>query len=176
MSGIEDDPIVVGIVSDTHGPLDEATLRALAGSAHIIHAGDIVDPDALEQLSKVAPTTAVRGNMDNAPPLDRLPTTAVVGVGDARIYVLHNRFDLDLDPAAAGFAAVVFGHTHKPLAEWREGVLYLNPGSPRQPRGGSQPSAARLIVTGDRIDVELVALGPTRFRKSEADRPRPARP
>jgi putative phosphoesterase len=119
----------VGVISDTHGLLRAEALSALRGSELIIHAGDIGGPKVVDELARLAPLSAIRGNIDIAPWAENLPGTEVVEVGGISIYVLHNVKDLDLNPRAAGFAAVISGHTHKPSIETRDGVLYFNPGS-----------------------------------------------
>jgi putative phosphoesterase len=149
---------VIGVISDTHGLLRPEALTALHGSDLIIHAGDVGDAQILEQLRTVAPTFAVRGNVDTSPWAQALPSTEVVEVGDLRLYVLHNLSELDLDPVAAGFAAVIFGHTHRPQAQMRKDVLYLNPGS-AGPRRFTLPIAvARLEVNGKRIAHQIIEL------------------
>ena len=120
---------LIGVISDTHGLLRPEAIDALAGVELIIHAGDIGNPQILEALAQIAPVHAVRGNTDRADWAADLPHTRVVEVGGLLIYVLHELFTLDLDPAAAGFAAVIFGHSHSPHMERKNGVLYLNPGS-----------------------------------------------
>src|SRR5205807_7810080 len=102
---------------------------ALKGSDFIIHAGDIDEPVILETLSALAPVTAVRGNVDHGAWAKKLPTSAVLEVGGVSIYVIHNLQELDLKPEAAGFAAVIYGHTHVPKSEIKNGVLFFNPGS-----------------------------------------------
>ncbi|MEW6267901.1 MAG: metallophosphoesterase family protein, partial [Thermodesulfobacteriota bacterium] len=119
----------VGVISDTHGLVRPGALVALDGVARIVHAGDVGKPDVLDTLARIAPVTAVRGNNDRGPWAAGLPERAVLELGAARVLVLHDRHELDLDPRAAGFAAVVSGHSHKPAIEERDGVLYLNPGS-----------------------------------------------
>jgi uncharacterized protein len=141
----------VGLISDTHGVLRPEALRALRGSQYIVHAGDIGDPGVLEQLSRIAPVTAVRGNNDIGPWARKLPDTAVLEAGRVRIYVLHDLKTLDLDPAAEGFHVVVAGHSHKPGEERRGGVLYVNPGS-------AGPRRFRLPVSVGKL--ELHAAGP----------------
>src|SRR5919109_521848 len=120
--------MLIGILSDTHGLMRPQVLDALSGSHLIIHAGDVGAPDVLERLRVIAPVFVVRGNVDTAPWAARLPDTQIVPVGTHKFYVLHNIFDLAIDPTEAGIAAVVFGHSHKPSIETRNGVLYLNPG------------------------------------------------
>ena len=136
----------VGLISDTHGLLREEALRALAGSALIIHAGDVGKPEILEALQSVAPVVAVRGNVDTEAWASALPMTAVAEAGPAMIYVLHDVHQLDLDPVAAGFHIVVSGHSHKPCRTERNGVLYINPGS-------AGPRRFQLPVTVARVDV-----------------------
>jgi len=149
---------VIGVISDTHGLLRPEAVAALHDSDLIIHAGDVGDPQILERLRAIAPTFAVRGNVDTSAWADVLPPTEVVEVGGLQIYVLHNLSDLDLNPKAAGFAAVITGHTHRPHAETRDDVLYLNPGS-AGPRRFTLPIAvARLEVSGSRISHEIIEL------------------
>ena len=136
----------VGLISDTHGLLREAALKALAGSDLIIHAGDIGKLEVLDALRALAPVVAVRGNIDTEPWASALPTTAVAQAGSIGIYVLHNLQEVDLDPAAARFRVVVSGHSHKPSRTERGGVLYVNPGS-------AGPRRFRLPVTVARLDL-----------------------
>jgi uncharacterized protein len=119
----------IGVVSDTHGLLRLEVAPALAGVEHILHLGDVGDIAILDALRKIAPVTAIRGNIDRTGPCSRLPETEVVLLGGRYFYLLHDLSELHLDPAAAKFAAVLSGHTHKPRKEWRKGVLYFNPGS-----------------------------------------------
>jgi putative phosphoesterase len=148
----------VGVISDTHGLLRPEAGAALHASDLIIHAGDVGDAQILDRLRAIAPTFAVRGNVDTSAWAQTLPLTEVVDVGHLHIYVLHNLADLDLDPKAAGFAAVISGHTHRPHAEVRDDVLYLNPGS-AGPRRFSLPIAvARLEVAGTHISHRIVEL------------------
>jgi len=119
----------IGLISDTHGLLRKEAVEALRGSELIVHAGDVGKPEILEELRKIAPVVAVRGNVDTADWAQDLPETAVAEAGAVLIYVLHDVNALDLDPAAAGFHIVVSGHSHKPGKTERAGVLYINPGS-----------------------------------------------
>ena len=119
----------ISILSDTHGLLRPEVLPLLRGSDHILHCGDVGDIAILESLSAIAPVTAIRGNIDTRGPCAALPAMEVVTLGDLSFYMLHNLHDLDLDPAAAGFAAVLSGHSHQPLIRHQKSVLYLNPGS-----------------------------------------------
>jgi putative phosphoesterase len=149
---------IIGVISDTHGLLRPEAVAALHASDLIIHAGDVGDPQILERLRAIAPTYAVRGNVDRSPWAEVLPPTEVVEVGGLQIFVLHNLSELDLNPRAAGFAAVISGHTHRPHADVRDDVLYLNPGS-AGPRRFTLPIAvATLRITGSRLSHEIVEL------------------
>ncbi|MEZ5290671.1 MAG: metallophosphoesterase family protein [Vicinamibacterales bacterium] len=149
---------LVGVISDTHGLLRQTAIEALRGVDLIVHAGDVGGPDVLDALRALAPTFAVRGNVDTSPWGRTLPETEVVEVAGRHLYVLHDRAALDLDPRAAGFAAVIFGHSHRPEAVEKDGVLYLNPGS-AGPRRFSLPiSLARLTVTGRSLSWTFVNL------------------
>jgi putative phosphoesterase len=149
---------MIGLISDTHGLLRPQALEALRGSHLIIHAGDVGKPEILEELKKIAPVVAVRGNVDEAPWAQSLPLTAVVEAGPILLYVLHNLNELDLDPASAGFSVVVSGHTHKPLKTERDGVLYINPGSAGPRRFQLPICLARLDLAHDPYTVDFIDL------------------
>ena len=146
------------MISDTHGLLRPEAVAVLRGSDFIIHAGDIDEPAILEELSELAPVTAVRGNVDRGPWARKLPTSAVLEVGGVSIYVIHNLLELDLKPEAAGFAAVISGHTHVPKQENKNGVLYFNPGSAGPRRFQLPVSVGRLEVQDAKVTGELVEL------------------
>jgi hypothetical protein len=120
---------MIAILSDTHSLLRPEALSALRGATHILHAGDVGDITILEALRKIAPVTAIRGNIDTHGPTAQLPATEAIELNGRLLYMLHSLADLDLNPEAAGIAAILSGHSHKPLIETRNGVLYLNPGS-----------------------------------------------
>ena len=148
----------VGAISDTHGLVRPEALEALKGSELIIHAGDVGGPEVLEALGRVAPVVAVRGNNDRGEWAEALPAYEALEVGGAFVYVLHDLKELDISPAAAGFRVVVSGHSHKPLAEERRGVLYLNPGSAGPRRFKLPVTLARLKLTGDEVSAEIINL------------------
>ena len=148
----------IGLISDTHGLLRPEAVAFLTGSDHIIHAGDIVGASILEELAAIAPLTAVRGNNDRGAWAGALSTTEVLQVDGVGIYVLHDLAELDLDPAAAGFRIVVSGHSHRPLVEAREGVLYVNPGSAGPRRFRLPIAAAELLIEHARVEARLVTL------------------
>jgi putative phosphoesterase len=150
----------LGVISDTHGLVRPAAVAALAGVERIVHAGDIGGREVLDALARVAPVTAVRGNNDRGPWAREVAETEVVEVGGVSLYVLHDLHELDLDPRAAGFAAVITGHSHQPRVEERDGVLYLNPGSAGPRRFKLPISLARLTVAGSRVSARLLTLPP----------------
>jgi putative phosphoesterase len=150
--------IIVGVISDTHGLLRPEAITALQGSDLIIHAGDVGNPDVVNLLTGIAPTHAVRGNVDKGDWAASLPMTERVDVGERLFYVLHQISELDLKPADAGFAAVVFGHSHQPMIEMREGVLFLNPGSAGPRRFKLPVTVARVGISGARMRPEIVEL------------------
>ena len=148
----------IGLISDTHGLIRAEALRALAGSDHIIHAGDIVKPEILDELRRIAPLTVVRGNNDKGTWAKALPEYEVVEFGAVSVYVRHDRAELDIDPLAAGMRVLVFGHSHKPMIEKRDGVLFVNPGS-AGPRRFKLPIAlGELLIENDRVEARIIEL------------------
>jgi putative phosphoesterase len=153
-----DRDIIVGVISDTHGLMRPTALAALRGVDLVIHAGDVGRPEVLDALRSLAPTFAVRGNVDTAAWAACLPASETVQVGDNRFFVLHDVAQLDCNPVAAGLAAVIFGHSHQPFAETREGVLFLNPGSAGPRRFKLPISLARVRVRQKVLRAEFVTL------------------
>lgn len=151
-------PVLIGVISDTHGLLRPEALKALRGSQHILHAGDVGDSEILDKLATIAPVTAVRGNVDKAAWARNLPETEVLEIGGISIYVLHDIAQLDLKPEAAGFKAVIYGHSHVPKQETRSGVLYFNPGSAGPRRFKLPVCVGRLVVEAKRVRGEIVPL------------------
>jgi uncharacterized protein len=149
---------IVGVISDTHGLMRPEALVALQGSDLIIHAGDVGNPDVIKTLTGIAPTRVVRGNVDTRGWAAILPMTELVDIGERRFHVLHEISQLDFDPADAGVAAVVFGHSHQPLIEMRQGVLFLNPGSAGPRRFKLPVTVARVGVSGPRMHPEIIEL------------------
>ena len=147
---------MVGVISDTHGLLRPEALKALQGSEHIIHAGDIGAPEIIAALEAIAPVTAIRGNIDVQTWAQRFPATDVVELGGVHLYVIHDANALDLNPKAAGFAAVISGHSHKPKQEVKNGVLYFNPGS-------AGPRRFKLPITIGQLSIENGAITAARI-------------
>ncbi len=151
-------PLIVGLISDTHGLMRPDALAALAGSDLILHAGDVGEEGVLDALRSLAPVHAVRGNVDDPPIATLLPETELVEVGGVQIYLLHDLGRLDLEPGAAGIAAVVSGHSHRPLIREERGVLYVNPGSAGPRRFDLPLGVGRLVVEAGRVRAELLSL------------------
>ena len=143
----------IGIISDTHGLLRPEAAQRLAGVAHIIHAGDIGRRDVLEGLRRIAPLTAIRGNVDTGDWAKEYPDTQVVRLGERSFYVLHDLQELQIDPAGRGIDVVVSGHSHRPRVETIDGVLYLNPGS-------AGPRRFKLPITLATLELSASALRP----------------
>jgi uncharacterized protein len=148
----------IGVISDTHGLLRPQAVAALRGCPVIIHAGDVGRPEILDELRRVAPVYAVRGNVDIGPWAMELPETEIVEIEDCLIYVLHDLNALDLDPPTAGFRAVISGHSHQPKIETKDGVLYFNPGSAGPRRFNLPVSVGRLTLSGGELQAEIIHL------------------
>ncbi len=151
---------MIGVISDTHGLVRPQIFDLLQGADLIIHAGDIGDPEVLKALETIAPVKAVRGNNDPDSWASGIPDDRVIEYGAYRFYVLHELKQVDLDSVDSEISAVIYGHSHRPLAETRNGILYLNPGSVG-PRRFSLPTAlAKLHVTHSGLVPEILHLRP----------------
>jgi putative phosphoesterase len=155
---MNDRHMIIGVISDTHGLLRPAALKALAGVDRILHAGDIGDPTILDELRQIAPVTAIRGNVDTKGPCSELPATEAIELYGRLFYLIHSVHDLDLKPEAAGIAMVVSGHSHNPEIETRNEVIYLNPGSAGPRRFKLPISLARVLLTRKEIFPTLIDL------------------
>jgi putative phosphoesterase len=149
---------ILGIISDTHGLLRPEAVAALRGCSRIIHAGDVGSPEVLTRLRDIAPTVAVRGNVDHGAWAAKLPMTRIVEFEGFTIYVRHIVDDIDIVPADEGVSAVVSGHSHKPSIERRDGVLYLNPGAAGPRRFTLPVTIARLWVEDGALTAALMEL------------------
>ncbi len=151
----------IGVISDTHGLLRPEVAPALAGVDRILHLGDVGQASILKDLGKIAPVTAIRGNIDREGPCSKLPETDVVLVEGRYVYMLHDLHTLHLDPAAAKFAAVLSGHTHVPKSFLHKGVLYFNPGSCGPRRFELPVTVGLLTIEKDgELKAEIVPLAP----------------
>jgi putative phosphoesterase len=145
----------IGVISDTHGLLRPEALTALKGVEHILHAGDVGDISILEELRKIAPVTAIRGNVDTHGACAELPTTEMLELGGKNFYLIHSLQDLDVVPEAAGIDCVVSGHSHKPEMIKKRDVLYLNPGSAGPRRFSLPVSVSIVFIDGEMVRAEL---------------------
>lgn len=149
--------MLIGVISDTHGLLRPEAVAALKGVELILHAGDIEDPYTLEELERIAPVKAVRGNCDGGP-LAHLPHSLALELEGVNVYMLHIVDELDFNPETAGFQVVIFGHSHQPRVQETRGVLYLNPGSAGPRRFKLPTSVALLRLENGRAEAEIVDL------------------
>jgi putative phosphoesterase len=148
----------IGLISDTHGLLRPQAIRNLAGSELIIHAGDIGAASILEELQKIAPVIAVRGNNDREAWAKVIPETQIVKIDGYNIYVLHNLRELKLDPKKSGFHAIISGHSHQPRIAHSGGILYVNPGS-AGPRRFRLPIAVGILhATPNKLHARIIEL------------------
>jgi putative phosphoesterase len=145
----------VGLISDTHSLLRPEARVFLRGCDHIVHAGDICEAGILEELSLLAPVTAVRGNNDKGPWARKLRETELIKLGEIYLYAIHDLAAVDIDPVAAGVQVVVSGHSHKPSVSHRDGVLYVNPGSAGPRRFKLPIAAAELVIDGGNVSARI---------------------
>jgi putative phosphoesterase len=150
--------IRIGLISDTHDLLRPQAIDSLRDSDFIIHAGDICDSMVIDELARIAPVTVVRGNNDRGAWANALPETELVKFGGIFIYVIHDLGQLDIDPDGAGVRVVVSGHSHKPVIEHRDGVVFVNPGSAGPRRFKLPISVAELVIAEGSVSARLVEL------------------
>lgn len=149
----------IGVISDTHGQLRPEAVEALKGSDMILHGGDVGKPEILDQLQAIAPVKAVRGNVDHGAWAAALPLTQDLTIGSAHVHMIHILNDLRIDPAAAGVAMVIYGHSHKPDIARRNGVVYFNPGSAGPRRFKLPVTLGRLTLRDGALVPEIIDLG-----------------
>ena len=150
--------MLIGVISDTHGLLRPEAFEHLRGSDHIIHAGDIGSPEIIPKLKEIASVTAIRGNIDTQPWAREFPETEVVELAGKSIYIIHDVNALDLNPQAAGFAAVISGHSHQPKQETKNGVLYFNPGSAGPRRFKLPITVGRIELSARELQAEIIQI------------------
>ena len=148
----------IGLISDTHGLLRPEASAFLRGCDHIIHGGDICEQRILDELAAIAPLTVVRGNNDIGAWAKDIPESALFEIDGVRFYAIHNLADLPIDPVAAGMHVVVSGHSHRPLAQERDGVLFINPGSAGPRRFKLPISAGEVVLERGAITPRIVEL------------------
>jgi putative phosphoesterase len=148
----------IGLIADTHGLLRPEALAALAGSDLLIHAGDIGKPEVVAALKKIAPLVAIKGNNDTDSWARRLPETKKITLGALKLYVIHNVKELSFDPAGRGFRVVISGHSHKPVIQTKDNVLFVNPGSAGPRRFKLPICVGKLLVQGETVDAEIIEL------------------
>ena len=148
----------LGIISDTHGLLRPQAVAFLQGCDRILHGGDIGNAEILERLSTIAPVTAIRGNNDKGAWAEAIPETEFLEFSGIYVYAIHDLSQLDIEPAAAGIRVVVSGHSHKPLIERRDGILFVNPGSAGPRRFKLPISVADISIDGSAISPRIVEL------------------
>lgn len=151
---------IIGVISDTHGLLRDEAVAVLRGCDLILHAGDIGNEAVIDGLNSIAQVIAIRGNVDSGAWTKHYPETEVAQFGSRYFYLLHNLADLDIDPAAAGFAAVISGHSHLPKIATKEGVLYVNPGSAGPRRFKLPIAVAKIFVDDSELRAEIIELMP----------------
>lgn len=148
----------IGLISDTHGLLRPAALEFLRGCKRIMHGGDIGGAAILDELERIAPVTAVRGNNDDETWAEHLAETECLQVEGVRIFAIHDLKRMRIDPAAEGLRVVISGHSHRPLIDERHGVLFVNPGS-AGPRRFKLPIAiGELTISGSTAVARIVEL------------------
>jgi uncharacterized protein len=147
----------IGAISDTHGLLRPQALAALAGCDPIIHAGDVGSPDVLARLGALAPVHAVRGNVDHGAWSASLPVTRRIEIDGFRIYVLHILAELD-PQTGDNVDAVIYGHSHQPKIETKNGTLFFNPGSAGPRRFRLPITVGRMTAEHGKLRAEIVEL------------------
>ncbi|NHZ95478.1 metallophosphoesterase family protein [Massilia sp. CCM 8734] len=150
----------IGVISDTHGLLRPEAVDFLAASDAIVHGGDIGNADILARLAAIAPLTVARGNNDKGGWAAAVPASATLEVGGVRLYALHDIADLDAAALPGDVKVIVYGHSHRPLAEQRGALLYLNPGSAGPRRFSLPVTAAELLVDGGQVRANIALLIP----------------
>ena len=151
-------PYTIGVISDTHGLLRPEVIPSFKGVDLILHAGDVGDPEVLDGLKSVAPLFVVRGNMDYGSWADRLPVSRSLSIGKTRLFLIHDMDRIDGQVALAHFQVIISGHTHRPLIEEQNKVLFFNPGSAGDQRRRQPVSIGKLVLYNGHLDAQLIEL------------------
>ena len=146
--------VSLALISDTHGLVRPEALEALRGCDLILHAGDVGRQEVLTALGEIARVVAVRGNNDRGAWAKDLPQRRTLKLGEVRVHLLHAVKDLDIELTQV--ALVVSGHSHRPLIDRRDGVLFVNPGSAGPRRFKLPVTIARCEIVGGRIDARVI--------------------
>ncbi|WP_035276667.1 metallophosphoesterase family protein [Desulforegula conservatrix] len=149
---------IIGVISDTHGLLRPKALNMLSGSDIIIHAGDIGEIDIIHKLEDIAPLYAVRGNTDRSSWPRKIPSWEIVQFEGLNIYVRHILGEMDIDPASASIDIVITGHTHMPKIDWKNGILFFNPGSAGPIRDRLPVTVGKIIINESGPEPEIIRL------------------
>lgn len=158
MIELQKNDLKIGVISDTHGLLRPEVFTTFSGVDYILHAGDIGDRTILEKLETIAPVLAVAGNTDSPMIFIDLYDNAILKTDFISIYMIHNINNIDLDPFSAGFDAVIYGHSHKPAVQTRNGVLFFNPGSAGPRRFSLPVSVGLLTIKRKEMKAQIVEL------------------
>ncbi len=150
----------IGVISDTHGYIDPQALERLAGADRILHAGDIGSDEVLAALERLAPVTAVAGNIDRGAGRAPLRSIEILDWAGRRIVMTHQRPPWDALRVWCSDRmpdVVVSGHSHRPLAKRVSGVLFLNPGSAGRKRV-NLPRSCAILRLGESVSAEILFL------------------
>jgi len=148
----------IGVISDTHGLLRPEVMKSFKGVDLILHAGDVGDPEVIEHLESVAPVVVVRGNMDYGSWADQLPVSKSLIIGKTRLFIIHDIEWIDRQMELQNYQVIITGHTHRPLIDEKNNVLFLNPGSAGHQRQGHPVSIGKLVLCNGQLDTQLIQL------------------
>jgi len=151
-------PYTIGVMSDTHGLLRPEVMKSFKGVDLILHAGDVGDPEVIDNLESVAPVVAVRGNMDYGSWADRLPVSKSLVIGKTRLFLIHDIEWIDHQMAFQSYQVIITGHTHRSLIDEQDKILFVNPGSAGHKRLRHPVSIGKLFLRNGQLDAQLIQL------------------
>jgi len=155
---IEPKPCTIGIISDTHGLLRPEVITSFKGVDLLLHAGDVGDPEVIDDLESIAPLVVVRGNMDYGSWADQLPVSRSLCIAKTNLFLIHDLEWIEPQFELKRYQVIVSGHTHCPLMEKKGDVLFFNPGSAGHRRCGHALSIGKLILNNGQLDAQLIEL------------------